>query len=66
MHRKPELAQRGLTERLGVGIAMPGEVLWHAEWASPVATAMTIHNQTPYRGCSFHCKLVSPGGHHNT
>jgi hypothetical protein len=26
MHRKPELAQRGSRERLGVGIAIPGEV----------------------------------------
>jgi len=28
-----------------VGKVMPGEVLWRAEWASAVATAMTIQNQ---------------------
>jgi hypothetical protein len=50
MHRKPELARRGSTERLGMGKAMPGEVLWPAEWASPVATAMTIQYRTPKRG----------------
>jgi len=53
MHSKPELALRGLTERLGVGNAMPREVLWCAEWASPVATATTIQNQAPKRGWSF-------------
>jgi hypothetical protein len=26
----------------GYGKAMPGEVLWRAEWASPMATATTI------------------------
>ena len=50
MHRKPELALRGLTEGLGMGKATPRELLWHAEWASPVATAMAIENQTPKRG----------------
>ena len=44
MEMKPELAWRGSTERPGVGKITPGEVLWHAEWASPVATAMTIQN----------------------
>jgi hypothetical protein len=28
-----------------MGKATPGEVLWRAEWASPVATARTIQNQ---------------------
>jgi len=46
MHRKPELEQRGSTERLGMGKATPGEVLCRAEWASPVAAATTIQNQT--------------------
>ena len=49
MHRKPELVRKGLTERLGMGKVTPGEVLWCAEWASLVATATTIHNQTPER-----------------
>jgi len=49
MHRKPELVRRGSTELLGVGKATPGEVLWHAEWASPVATATTT---------SAKCKMV--------
>ena len=53
MKRKPELAWRGPTERLGMGKATPREVLWRAEWASPVATAKTIQNQTPKRGWSF-------------
>jgi hypothetical protein len=53
MNRKPELAWRGSTERLGMGKATPGEVLWRTEWASPVATATTIQNQTPERGWSF-------------
>jgi len=53
-------------EGLGVGKAMRGEVLWHAKWESPVATAMTIENQTPKRGWSFRSVLVSPGAHHNT
>jgi hypothetical protein len=47
LHRKPELAQRGLTERLGVGKAMSRKVLWHAEWVSSVATATTIQYQAP-------------------
>jgi len=50
MHKKPELAWRGQTERLGVGKAMPQEMLRCAEWLSPVATAMTIQNQAPERG----------------
>jgi len=49
MHKKPEPERRGSTERLGVGKATPGEVSWHAQWASPVATATTIQNQTPKR-----------------
>jgi hypothetical protein len=53
MHRKPELTRWGSTERLGVGKATPEEVLWRAEWASSVPTAMTIQNQTPKRGWSF-------------
>jgi len=53
MHRKPELARRGSTERLGVDKAMPGKVLWLAEWLSPIAAATTIENQTPKRGWSF-------------
>jgi len=47
MHRKPELARRGPTKRLGVGKASPGEVLMRAEWVSPMVTATTIPNQTP-------------------
>jgi len=47
MHTKPELAQRVVPERLGVGNAMPKEELWRAEWVSPVATATTIQNQAP-------------------
>jgi len=39
-------------ERLSVSITMPGEVLWHAEWAAPVATAMISPNQTPKPGWS--------------
>jgi len=35
MHRKPELAWRESTERLGVGKAKPREVLWRAEWRLP-------------------------------
>jgi len=53
MNRKPELARRGSTEQLGVGKAMPGEVLWHTEQPSPVATATTIQNHTPQGGWSF-------------
>jgi len=53
MYRKPELARRGSTERLGGGKATLREVLWCAEWASPVATAMTIQNQAPKCGWSF-------------
>jgi len=63
---KPELAQRGSMERLGVRKAMPREVLWHAQWASPVATATTIQNQAPKQGRSFGQVMVSPGAHHNT
>jgi len=47
MHKEPELAQRESTERLGVGKAMPGEVLWHSGLASSVATETTIENQAP-------------------
>jgi len=54
MNRKSELALRGSMEPLGVGEAMPGEVLWRAEWASPMATATTIQNQAPTPGWSFH------------
>jgi len=53
IHRKPEQAQRAPTEWLGVGKAMPGEVLWRAEWASPVATATTIQNLAPELRWSF-------------
>ena len=66
MHTKPELAQRVVPERLGVGNAMPKEELWRAEWVSPVATATTIQNQAPKWGWSFRWVLVSPGAHHNT
>jgi len=34
-------------EQLGVGNAMCGEVLWHTECASAMATATTGQNQTP-------------------
>jgi len=47
MHKKPELARMGSTERLGVGEETPAEVLWCAEWSSPVATATTIQHQAP-------------------
>jgi len=53
MHRKTELARRGLMERWGACKATPGEMLWCAEWLSPVATAMTIQNQTPEQAWSF-------------
>jgi len=53
MHRNPELARWGSTERLGLDEATHGEVLWPAEWAFPGATSMTIGNQTPKRGWSF-------------
>jgi hypothetical protein len=46
MHRKPELPRRESMERVGVGKETPGEVLWRAELASPVATAMNIQSQT--------------------
>jgi hypothetical protein len=36
-----------------VGKATPGKVLWHTDWASPVATATTIQNQTPKQGLSY-------------
>jgi hypothetical protein len=35
MHRKPELARRGPTERLGVGKETPREMLWCTELLSP-------------------------------
>jgi hypothetical protein len=66
MHGKPELAQRGSTERLGVGKVTAWQLLRRAEWASAVATATTIQNQTPKRGWSFGWVLVSHGTHHNT
>jgi hypothetical protein len=47
MHNKPELARRGPTESLGVGNSKRREMLWFAEWSSPVATAMTSENQPP-------------------
>jgi hypothetical protein len=37
-------------DRLHVGKATPGEVLWRAEWVSPMPTAMTIQVQAPQRG----------------
>ena len=66
MHRKPELARRVSTERLGVGNAMAGELSWHTKWVSPVATATTIENQTPKQEWSFRCVLGSPGAQHTT
>jgi hypothetical protein len=65
MHRKPQLAQRGPTERLGVGKETPREMLWCTEWSSPVARATTIQYQAPERGWSFGLVLVSPGTHYN-
>jgi len=53
-------------EQLGVGEAMPREELWQAKWASPMVTAMTIHNQARKEGWSFHCLPASPGAHHIT
>jgi len=47
------VAQREPTERLGVGKAMPGEMLWYTELTSPVATASTIQNQPREQGQSF-------------
>ena len=52
-------------ERLRIGKATPGEVLGSAEWVSPMATAMTIQNETPTRGLSFRQVLVSPVAHYN-
>jgi hypothetical protein len=43
----------GLMERLGVGEATPWEMLWSAEWLSPMATAPTVQNQAPERYWSF-------------
>jgi hypothetical protein len=54
MNRNPLLAQRGVTEQLGMGKAMPGEVVWRAKWLSPVATATTIQNQTSKSEWTFH------------
>jgi hypothetical protein len=53
MHREPQLALTGFMGQLGVGKETPREVLWCAEWASPMATAMTIENQAPKLGWSF-------------
>jgi hypothetical protein len=50
MHKKQDLARRGLIERPGVGKATPGEVLWRTQHASPLATAMNIENQIPKPG----------------
>jgi hypothetical protein len=49
-----------------VGKAMPTEVLWRTEWASPVATAMTIQNQAPKQEWSFRLVLVVARAKHNT
>jgi hypothetical protein len=43
----------GSTERLGVGEAMPREMLWCTKRESPVAAASTIQNQPPIRRFSF-------------
>jgi hypothetical protein len=53
MHRKPELARRGSTDRLGVGKATPRELLWLAELTSVVATATTIQDQVPNEDGAF-------------
>jgi hypothetical protein len=52
--RKPELAWRESTEGQVVGKATPRVVLWRAEWASPMATAMSIENEAPKREWGFH------------
>jgi len=65
MHSKPVLAQSGSTEQVRVGKATPGEVLWRAEWATPMATALTVPNRTPKWGWSFRWVLVSAGAHHS-
>jgi hypothetical protein len=54
MHMKAELAQGASTQQLGVGKATPREVLRCAEWNSPMATAVTIHNQTLKRAWCIH------------
>jgi len=66
MERKPGLEWRGSMAWLGLGNAMPAEVLWHAEWASPVTTVTTIQNQAPKKGFSWRRVPVSTGAHHNT
>jgi len=53
MHRKQELAQRVSQKQQGVGNATPREEICRTEWASPVATALTIQNQAPEQGWSF-------------
>jgi len=53
MNGKPELLGMGLAEQPGVGKAMPGDLLWRAEWASPVATATTIQKSAPKQGVRF-------------
>jgi len=63
MHRKQELAQ---SESVGVSKLSPGEVLWRAEWASPMATAMAIQNHTPKQGWIFRWLQATPGAHHST
>jgi hypothetical protein len=50
MHMMAEQARSGSMQRLGVGKAMPEQVLWRVEWPSPLSTAMMIQIQTPERG----------------
>jgi len=66
MNRKPELARMESTKQLGMGKATHWEVLCCAGWASPVATAMTVHYQTPEREWSFRLVMFSPSAYHNT
>jgi hypothetical protein len=54
MHKKTELAQVASMQQLGVGKTTLRQVLRCAEWDSPMATAVTIQNQTPKRAWCIH------------
>jgi hypothetical protein len=60
MHRKPELVRRGSTQRLGVGKAIPREVLRRTEWVSAVATvALQVFSVGNIVGCTHVIPVIA-------
>jgi hypothetical protein len=58
MHKNPALVHNGMMEQIVLGKATQAEIIWLAEWAFHVETAITIENETTKRGWRFCLVMV--------